>query len=130
MAWKLGRVFGVLLLLWFASRALTGISGAPASGNARLDAEIQYALETTGVYVPPRSRPLAHQRRDALGAARVNTLACLSKRSNETIQFLDALRKSEGVRNPASDPWKSDRVHVAAGMHIAVDDWGGDVGLR
>lgn len=96
--------------------------------NARLDAEIQHALKTTGIYAPPSSGS-ALRRPDALWVVRVDTLACLSKRSIETIQFLDALGKSGGVRNRASDPSKTDCVHVPAGTRVAVDDWGGGVGI-
>lgn len=135
MARKIGRIIGASLVFWFAGRVLTGAGGQTGSvqspraiENARLDAEIQHALKTTGTYVSTNSRS-ALPPRDALWVARVATLACLSKRSIETIQLLDALGKSGGVRNPASDPSKTDCVHVAAGTPIAVDDWGGEPGV-
>ncbi|HRK22816.1 MAG TPA: hypothetical protein PLX06_13455, partial [Fimbriimonadaceae bacterium] len=58
-----------------------------------------------------------------------DTLACLSKRSIETLQFLETLGTSGGVRNRASDPSKTDCVHVAVGTPIAVEDWGGETGI-
>lgn len=113
---------------WSGGAGPTGSLQDPRdTENARLDAEIQHALKTTGTFIPPASR--AAHRHDALWVARVDTLACLLKRSIETIQFLDALGKSGGVRNSASDPSKTDCVHVPAGARVSVDDWGGETGV-
>lgn len=128
MAHKVGRILGALLVLWIVGRALIESMGPSGADNARLDAEIQHALKTTGTYVPPSAKA-APRRPDALWVARVDTLACLSKRSIETIQFLDALGRSEGVRNSASDPSKTDCVNVPAGTRVAVEDWGGEAGI-
>jgi hypothetical protein len=63
----------------------------------------------------------------AIWQAKVDTLACSTQRSVETLQFLDALGKSQGVRNPASDPSKTDCVSVSRGTKLGVHKFGGEV---
>jgi hypothetical protein len=90
--------------------------------NAQLDAEIAFALKTRGVYVPPGKRV---EKRTALWRATTDTLACATVESIQTVQFLDALSKSGGIRNPKSDPSQTDCISVPSGTEIAVDSWDG-----
>lgn len=125
-------VVGLALLLAFRPErhdSRDRLQDERATENARLDAEIRHALKTTGTYVPPAGHRPPSPQRDAIWVASVDTLACLSKRSIETLQFLETLGTSGGVRNRASDPSKTDCVHVAVGTPIAVEDWGGETGI-
>lgn len=103
------------------------ISDPRKMSNAQLDAEIKRALAKDGVYVPPSARSASVA--DARWVARTNAMACLTLRSIEAVQFLDALGGGKAVRNPQSDASQTDCIHVPAGGGVAVDDWGGGAGI-
>jgi len=75
----------------------------------------------TGSLGQPMAAKPARTTPSAIWQAKTNTLACGSLKSIQAVQFLDALGRSQGVRNPASDASsQTDCMHLRRGTKLGI----------
>lgn len=134
--WVVGLIFSLAVLDKIVPMKTHG--GLWASGFVAIALGF-VALLAIGANLPRRppdvsmSKPLAAKPAPktptAIWQAKVHTLACGTPKNIQTLLYLDAIGRGQGLRNPASDASQTDCMHMLRGAKLGIYDWKFDEGI-